>query len=724
MATENRILNYTVKVSEKDLNKHLSKIDKITKKIILTSYSTINKVSNLVNSIDSELIENLRNIEEICINIKNQAIGISESYKRISNEIASTANQVSNFSNNSSLAIGNISQKIEEYNRKIANSKKMMNQLFVLSNQEVKNKKGTNSNMFGKGDSINSKSNSSLNYIKLTNSESSKLDTTLEGLGETLDTSINIFSLFADLAGVAVILLEGTSVAASLASAGIAALAIGTIAGLSNAFIQYSGYTTEASELNKKHRDSIKEINDALREGKELSANNYQSGLNSLFLPQQYASEIKKLVDDKGNLIGDKDSLMNAVNAFNSSMGLNLFYYDEESSKLKSLNGEIENVGKTIDNIILKSRGESFVNSYMGIYQQNSQALEALEINKQEKKDAIKAIEDKYIKDSIDIAKVVDFLDKNNTDQYTTIKKLSEMGVNANLLEDVGFTTDLSDFKGLKMELEALNLETDKIEIFKSKFEDFYKALVNNDFDTVEGFLNGNMMLNDLNNLDLLIERIRFAKDELMEVRLEAENGTKSEEDVQKSKENVDMLLQQFKLETNLDFDEVEKQAALSGELYGSNYTEKIKTAMKAMNGEMLMNTGMTMIQNLALISGAVISYVPPSIIIPVKFDILDNPFGLLFPLIDSSFDDSLEGSVIQPNWSSEAIKSSHLMLNSLQQRIVPTISVGIPTLDINLDKGNSTAVTQNINFNQPIQKPSDVTRAMQKASRNLRKVK
>lgn len=723
MATENKIINYTVKVNEKDLSKHLSKIDKIIKRIVLTSYSTINKVVGLTSSINSNLVYNLKNIDGVCTNIENQINNASDSFKKISSEIANVANQVNEF-NNTLISIDNVLQKVKEYNRNIIDSKKLTLQLFTLSNQSSKNKKGIDNIGLGLGDTNKSISNSVLNNIKVTDQESSKLDETLDDLGKNLDTSIGLFSLFADLAGVAGIILEGTAMAAGLASAGIATLAIGAIASVSYALIQYAGYTSDATELNRKHRDSIREINDELRIEKELSANNYQSSINSLHLPEKYATQIEILVDDKGNLLGNKDDLLELINAFNSSIGSTLFSYDEESDKLKYMNGEIENVGKTIDNVLTKKRGEAFVSSYLGNYQNNVQRLDDLETMNQEKKDAMKAIEDKYVKDNIDMEEMIDFLKNNNTDIYTTFQLLSEMGVDPKILENSEFLADMGDFEILKIDSEAITNDIDKLEIFKSKFEDLYLALANNDFDAVASLLDGNMMIDEMSNVDLLIEKIRLAKDNLKEVQTEFMNGTKTEEDVQKSKENLDLLLEKFKLETNLDYDEVEKQASLSGDLYGANYTEKIKTAMDTMNNEMLLNTGLTMLQNLALISSAILSYIPPSIIIPVIIDYVNGDVSRnqSSGKPKASFDDSQE--MVQTFTSKGYIKAGLENIIGIQNRIGKSIHISVPSIaDENYNESN-TSITQNVSFNQPIQKPSDVTRAMQKASRNLRKVK
>ncbi|MEG0034387.1 MAG: hypothetical protein RR734_02215 [Bacilli bacterium] len=722
MATENRVINYTIKVNSKELTKHLSKIQKLTEDLISNSFKSVKEIENLAASVKNDLVDNLSIVERMYTSIESKTNSMRNSFKQFSKDFANISIEEINF--NSTLnSFNNIIQRIDWYIDKVEESIQKTKQLFGNYNQSVKGngQLGLNSNM-----SISNSTQGSINpnFIKKANDETGKFNDTLGDFGKIVDTSIGVFSLFSDLAGAASILFEGTAVASGLASAGIATLAIGALAGLTYALIKNNSYSNEAIALNDKHKTSIDNINDALKEGKNLSNNSYQSSLNSLYLPKNYAADIKKMIDDQGNLIGNKEDLIDSINAFNSSMGYSLLYYDEEANKLKSIDGEVENVSKSLDDLFTKKRGESYISSYIGNYQQQMQALDQLKIFEKEKKDMLNEIKEKYAKDGIDMKAFVEYYYTANDDEYTRMVELKKMGVDSNLLNNSKFLEDLGDFKSLTTDLEALNDQTDRLELSTGKFQDFYKAYANNDTYAVDGFLDGANMLEDLDNLDLLIEKIAFAKQNLEATKIEAKNGTMTDEDVQSSQEILDGLYEEFKLKTSFNFDDVIEQATLSGELYGTTYTEQIKGAIDSMNEDMVTDTETSVGQVLGAITTLVSTYIPPKIVIPVTYEIMGGGISSLFysGLPKSSYDDSQENP--QPIISTMNPKTGLQSILAIQSKIGKSIHIKIPEVASTNYSELNTSVVQNLSFNQPIQKPSDVSRALQKAARDLRKVK
>ncbi|MEG0359784.1 MAG: hypothetical protein RR598_11015, partial [Anaerorhabdus sp.] len=117
-----------------------------------------------------------------------------------------------------------------------------------------------------------------------------------------------------------------------------------------------------------------------------------------------------------------------------------------------------------------------------------------------------------------------------------------------------------------------------------------------------------------------------------------------------------------------------------------------------------------------------------PTIIIPVEYKAINSPdnptpSGGNGRGKGASYDDTQEDfRTIQPNYS-RMVNLAKNVISGVQNRVAR--SVGSSSIKVISSGSNgNTKVNQNINFNQPIQKPSDVTRAMNKAARDLKKVK
>ena len=116
------------------------------------------------------------------------------------------------------------------------------------------------------------------------------------------------------------------------------------------------------------------------------------------------------------------------------------------------------------------------------------------------------------------------------------------------------------------------------------------------------------------------------------------------------------------------------------------------------------------------------------SIIIPVKyqFDNMITSLGAMTSMIGASYDDSIEeGSMFTPftSGASSFMAEARATLQNVQSRIAGSIMT-LPIIENRVvsSEGKKVEVHQSNVFNVPVQKPSDVTRAIEKLNRELAK--
>lgn len=117
------------------------------------------------------------------------------------------------------------------------------------------------------------------------------------------------------------------------------------------------------------------------------------------------------------------------------------------------------------------------------------------------------------------------------------------------------------------------------------------------------------------------------------------------------------------------------------------------------------------------------------AVTIPVVYQSMNNPYeayGATVSMIGASYDDFIENPSMLTPFSSDAsyfMAQARNTMQSLQSRLARGI-VSMPVFETKLvGAGNKQVdVNQTNVFNVPVQKPSDVTRAIEKMNRELAK--
>lgn len=476
-------------------------------------------------------------------------------------------------------------------------------------------------------------------------------------------------------------------------------LVVGAIAALVVGLFTLSQNVSDNVKNIREQREAIDETTKAMDEMNAASQMEFKDNSAPIDLQQKYLDGLMANIDAEGKFIGEKEKLAFWLDELNKSYPDLQLSYDQETGQIMTQNGLLsENIG-LVEDLIKSKRAQAYLDAYQDDYVENL----------------------KMQKDSIDELAVAQA-------EYNALKEKEANG------ELTGDDKKAMDEQAQNIELLKQNIQTAGVAM--EEYENIASKVANKDY---EGALNtiygGDIQLYDpekgAEQLAILQEQAATVKSQLDALTQEvAEDPSMANSlsdkiealNAQYEASKEQLALAQENFDTQMKTDQEIAAPELAGE-YSENFKKVATTGMQTAGEE----SG-------EAFETASQSYID-SIIFPDKkvkvvaeyenFDLLNRYTTNAYAQGNASFDNSQnQNGVIQPFSTGAMVGTSRKIIGSLQRRVISTIKVGIPRPNLILDNAGSTAITQNVSFNQPIQKPSDVTRAMQKASRNLRKVK
>ncbi|MEF9892098.1 MAG: hypothetical protein RR738_02025 [Anaerorhabdus sp.] len=712
MTIQKQTIQYDIKINTAEIIRTCNKIEKKFKQafeINIESWKALMQISYELNNSLLILDNTIQSLNQKTSDFKNGFNELVDKTKIVSENISEILNNIQSVSltSNAEKAV----EKYTELNKIISNIYDSM-KLAIDNpmNIELENISLPST----QNNAVKNEQSSEKSYYQKTK------ENALSGANNLSSTVTTIADLSTDVAGI----LVGFSLMSGPVGAtiGLVALLAKAVMAVSTAIIEVQLNEDNLNNKLLESSDNYRQISDAIKAAGDESDKSFQNQMMNTNGIITYGNAIKTLVDNEGNLIGNKEDLAKAIEGYNTSLGKTALSIDEETGKLMSQAGTIDNLSTTLDNLSAERTAEIYIKTHADEYEQAIVLKEQLEQNRSNMFEEFKKLQETY--KQYDLEAILDLTTKMKEDPTKSYSlDIEKLGMKPEKFYEVASSLSLV-VGNMQLYSEQLkNIDTEVI----NPFENVNEMLTNGDNAALQNWSENFNFENKKESMQAYFDEIKKLQDELNqndEMRnLFGADFYIDEEAEAATREKLKGLKEEFFQVFNQDYDELEEQGLTSGEKLGKGMHEGVVNKLKeSKSASEYLKTDVD--TGLAAIQTSIAGFIPNTITIPVKFTTMNNPLGLLFPLINASFDDSLEGSVIQPNWSSEAMKSSHLMLNSLQQRIVPTISVGIPVPKLPFENVGSTAITQNVSFNQPIQKPSDVTRAMQKASRNLRKVK
>lgn len=458
-------------------------------------------------------------------------------------------------------------------------------------------------------------------------------------------------------------------------------VAVAAVSALVVGFIKYINKANEATKTIKEKQKAMDDLTKSAIESFNAQSN------ETLMLKSNY-DELLKNIDATGKYTGNKDRMLFLINELNKAFPDLHLNYDAETGKIMTQTGELSKNTDAVKKLIEAKQLESYLSTNQEVYtkakENERNAIKEL-IDAQRELNELRALEKPSFDESY----------RANILQLETIPALQEVinknGELARSYEDIqtkalsgDITGALDKIKGIgEIQLYDAKKGAEQIDALKNQVKD-----IETELSTIEQI--------EVNMPDMA-GKFEERKKVLME------NHTLALQQLQSAEMAYDemMLLQK----TNAGIAQGDAQAAK----YIETYTPKANIGMES--------AGTTSAEAFKTTSTRYID----SIIFPDKFVNIyakyigfDGPKagasrGMIGAFPGSSYDDSESFfSSIQPSFS------------SLKNNVLGNIKIPINSLK----QGSNQVINQTIEFNQPIETPSQVSKAIQKASKELAKVR
>ncbi|MEG0165933.1 phage tail tape measure protein [Anaerorhabdus sp.] len=501
----------------------------------------------------------------------------------------------------------------------------------------------------------------------------------------------------------------------------LGAVAVAGLAALTVGLIKYNKKLNESIEIEREKNKAVKESIEALEERQQASKKAYESSLDEIVVLEDYYNAIKRNTDANGVYTGDQEKLNTMLKKLNDSFPELNASYDLNTGKILDQKGEVLNLTDAIGKLIEAKRVEAYLEAYKEDYvasiRDRQEAVKQLT-------DDIQRLEEVQGKLSeVDYQKLISFKDDGNMDGYKSY------------LESLGFTYDelvkLNEEQSLLNERIADNTEVIKAnDEIKKSYESILTAFESGNIEEAMRLMYGGgelvlydsakgqeqvlaleTQVSDIEKTIKTLEQLKISNPELAEVFQE-------QIDLMKEKllsANEELAAAQLQHDSAMS-----EQATTAGDLqaaaFNAAYLPTAKIGMSTSGTE----SGKAFETAVKAIVSA-ITFAPLYVDIYARKHGFDDVSG--GATSGASYDDTQEPyRIIQPDYG-RMVNMARNVFSGVQNRVAR--SVTLPSQNLVLQSGGgNTEVTQNIAFNQPVKKPSDITRAMNKASKELKKAK
>lgn len=510
------------------------------------------------------------------------------------------------------------------------------------------------------------------------------------------------------------------AITGGIAVAGIVALTVGCI--------NYTKKLDNTNNMISKNNRKMKELRETMKSIQEQSEENFKTQSLEITNSELYAEKISRLVDENGNLTGSKDVLIEAIDRFNQSVGESFYYYDEETGKLMTQKGEVANLSDSIKNLIALKYANAYIDTGMEAYTEATKEQSEITDQNRIALDKYNEAKDKY--SDYDLTAMNEFYQKIK-DGKVGVQELGDTLKNFGI-DDTTFMKIMSEVNGPLETMLSNSKEFSRLEdeIVKP-FEAVQTAIANNDSDKLNNFKLGLDVTEEGTSLDNYNTKIVELKDKIKDMDQLKELGIKfNQEEYYATKKQLEELeLAKLKI-FSTDIGVFETELTNTEDNYLNPLRGKVQTKLGDIDGDYLEH-GTTSGNNfkdrvVPVVDG--ISFKPKYVDIyfnvhyPEGLSSANGAFG------GASYDDTQDPypiiqPIIQPNYS-RMVDMAKSLVGGIQNRVARNVSLGNTKIQFETGKGNSTQISQEINFNQPVEKASQVTRAIEKASRDLKKAK
>lgn len=505
-----------------------------------------------------------------------------------------------------------------------------------------------------------------------------------------------MYTLKGNIAAKASTLLAGGMSSVALIAGGIA---VAGIAALTVGLMKYEKKVNESFYALKDKKKALDESAKAMDELNKKTKESYSLMNDEINSQQRHLSELLKNVDATGKYNGEKDRALYLIKQLNDAYpDLNL-NYNEESGLITTQNGLLKDNVQLIQEMINSKRVQAYLDSG---YEEYTEAIKG-------RNEAIKDLTNSQLElDELE-AKKKDAPNSNMTEaEYKRLNFLK-----GEYIPGLEQTIDKNNKLALSYENVSTTAETNMLAALN---------LINGMdlilYDPTKGEEQITGLQNQVTTIEDTIKKLEETKIE------HPEWANAIDERLIALKDNLataNIELEEAQIEHNAKMEELATNAGLDeATAYTTEYKEKADTGMA--------ETGLSSAKAFETTSTnhiKCISFPEKEVIIRAKYVGFEGPGGVSTGAFGgSSYDDTQDPyPIIQPNYS-RMVDMAKNVVGSIQNKVARNVSLGNSKLQIETGGGNSTKISQVNNFNQPIEKPSQVTRAIEKASRDLKKAK
>ena len=561
----------------------------------------------------------------------------------------------------------------------------------------------------------------------------------------------------------------------ALTPAGVVGLAIGGLSALAVGIAAVSAMNDEAVIRQKETNEAIESYTKAMEDANAVTQENIEKAAEEINAMEQAASAVLKCYDAEGNL-SNKDDLISAIDDLNGALGESVYSYDEATGKIIDQNGQVVNLTDSISELINMKKAEAYLNAHQDEYNEalsvQQDAINKI-IDRQQELNEIRSREFDGVDFDEVYAKYQELTEATMSGTQESVEAWQEYQNKIN--ETPGLMDAIREAMNIQGQIDQLHESADAVQGVVDNYNAMSEAANNADWSTVNMLnngLNAEQLANTSDSIQGIIDKINDTESAMAALKdsglLEDGLGQQMYDSYAQSLEELQALLDEKMAQQMEQFTESGRQ---QGDEFGKAFNESRRAGITLFDEEMLAkdavdlasatlrgqaqghaqgsswssamenatSTGMATVTSKIQAAWNAFSLATKRATIQV--DIVSSgvpsyggssgqsstsPYSAqsrarIMPMMASLFSDTdpqiPENDMIMPLAEGPLQGRSGNDISSVSSVMS---SFRVPSSGTTVSDNRTTNLNQTNNFYQQVERPSDVTRAVEKANRDL----
>lgn len=279
------------------------------------------------------------------------------------------------------------------------------------------------------------------------------------------------------------------------------------------AYVAFAKNATQARKQIDSNNQKLTEYTKRIQEVKEATKEQIRVSVANMAQLDLEANRLKEMIDSNGQLKVTKEELVTQLDRYNQLAGETVLYYDNETGKIVDQKGEVVNLKKSIEDLLLAKQAQIYIDAYQDDY------VEALKLQKETVDDLVETQRQlNEITSKTYNGLTFDEAKKAYESLWETIRK--DGGINAEtrkqLLAFSDFGKRLNEYWALKTDAGDLTEVARDQQVIIDNVNLMNKALAEGDSTTMKSLLAG-IDAETINDASSGVDTIKTKIDELLE---------------------------------------------------------------------------------------------------------------------------------------------------------------------------------------------------------------